>query len=190
MERERLSKAGGNKFNGIGRPSEWNPVMGERICSLLTHMPMRKVCEQIATDDSREFSPATVYRWLASYPEPASEADKAGIELRAGLDAFREQYTRALEHRADTRLDTIDWLLLRTIDRTLPAEERLDPQSARVAIDGYRLLMELESAKKYGRAVTLKGSKDAPLEHRHVTRHTLSDEELEAIARGGMKNST
>lgn len=164
----------GMKLNGLGRPSCWNPVLAERIVALTASgASMEKACAAC------DVSPATVYRWLATEVEG---------EAGAPFASFREALARAREARANTRLDQIEGIMERLTNNEVPKEQRLDAQTARAAVEGYRVLMELESPLRYGKAITLKGDPKAPLQG--VTRHDLSDEALAAIAAGGLKNST
>jgi hypothetical protein len=177
------SLAPGMKRNGLGRPSCWNPVLAERIVQLTASgYSMAKACAEC------DLQPGTVYRWLATHVELRENSTQAEIEDARAFAAFREGIVRAREARADSRLDTIDGIMERLTNRELPADQRLDAATARAAVEGYRTLMELESPMRYGKALTLKGSKEQPLQH--VSRHELSDEELQAIAAGGLKNAT
>lgn len=155
-----------------GRPTMFTPELGSRICRLLADgTPALAIWLMEGMP-----SESTFFRWM----------QKTGPEY----DLFREEVARAREHRANTRAFKIESLQARLTDPDLSTRSglrRLDPQEAKVAIEAERILMEVEAPKKYGKALTLKGDKDAPLVTR--TLKDLSDEELAALAQGGLKGS-
>jgi len=121
----------------------------------------------------------TVLRWLSTQDaeDPSAKPD----EVRP-FEAFRQQYARAREARADARFESIDHVLYRL------AKKEIDPQSARVMIDAIKWQAGKENAKRYGESVTVKGDKDNPLQMR--TARELTDEELQALALGGLGAAT
>ncbi|MEG0182009.1 MAG: hypothetical protein RR704_00935 [Stenotrophomonas sp.] len=113
----------------------------------------------------------TIFRWLAT-----EDADGT-----LGFEAFRQQYVRAREIRADARFERLDEIMAMVEDK------KLDPAAARVMMDAIKWQAGKENAKRYGEAVTLKGDKDNPVEI-HSPRQ-LSDADLLAIAAGGLRGA-
>ncbi|GHH56032.1 hypothetical protein GCM10009090_25120 [[Pseudomonas] boreopolis] len=113
----------------------------------------------------------TIFRWLAT-DDP---------EGKLGFEAFRQQYVRAREIRADARFERVDDIMLKV------EQGEIDPAAARVMLDAIKWQAGKENAKRYGEAVTLKGDKDSPLHLRTV--RELTDEELAAIAAGGLRGT-
>jgi hypothetical protein len=111
----------------------------------------------------------TIFRWLAT-DDP---------EGKIGFEAFRQQYMRARELRADSRFERLDEIMEEV------REKKLDPTAARVMMDAIKWQAGKENAKRYGESMTLKGDKDSPLEVRHVKQ--MTDEELLAVASGGLR---
>jgi hypothetical protein len=71
----------------LGRPTDYTPELALDICErIAAGAGLRRICKRSGMPD-----PSTVYRWLL-HPE---------------RDDFREQYTRAREHQADTHADEI-----------------------------------------------------------------------------------
>jgi hypothetical protein len=161
-----------------GRPVSLTAELGSRI---VTCYARGDTMEELA---SHEGMPAwqTIYTWLAT----KGEGEKAKL-----YNAFREAFTRAKELRAHTRIGKIEELVRRTsttkAQRDNGEVDAIDPTSARVAIEGHRILMELENRGAYGKQLTLKGDKDNPLQVR--TAKELTREELLAIAQGGLENA-
>lgn len=155
-----------------GRPSMFTPELGVRICRLLADgTPALAIWLMDSMPTERTF-----FRWMA----------KEGPQF----ELFRQEVARAREQRATARTFNIERYLVQLTDPNLSARaglKRLDPQEAKVAMEGERILQACEDSKKYGKSLTLKGDPAAPLETR--TRHELSEEELEAIARGGLAGS-
>lgn len=144
----------------IGRPSTFTPELAERACAYIAQG--LTVSQMAAKEGMPTFR--TFFRWLASEGE--------------AFAAFRQQYVRARELRAEARFER-----MRTIARK--AERGLiDPAAARVSADIEKWCLGRESGK-YGESLTLKGDKDNPLQHR-VARE-LTDEELQALAAGGLR---
>lgn len=160
------------QLDKTGRPTLFTPTLAERFCQLIGEgNSYRKACKAEGMPHV-----ATVCRWLATHRE--------GEEGQA-YDAFREQLARALEARADLRGEKIEGYIERLANPK--ARHRLDPQAVRALVEAQRVLMEIEAPKKYGKALTIKGSKTEPLA---VTRYDHSDDALAAIAAGGLKGST
>lgn len=143
----------------VGRPSIFSPELAERICALVAS---GSSIGRIAKMEGYP-SDTTILRWLA--------------QEGPDFDAFRAMYARAREFRADARFESIDDILdeLRA--------KKVDPQAARVMIDAIKWQASKERPRSYGDAVTLKGDKDAPLS----TPRDLTDEELAALAAGGLR---
>lgn len=157
-----------------GAPTKLTPELGTRVVTCYARGDtMEELSKHEGMPEWR-----TIYTWLAS---PSS-----GVNGPL-YDAFRQAFTRARELRAHTRLGKIEEALRRSSSTKAERDaglDPLDPQAARVLIDGQRILMELENRGVYGKQLTVKGDKDNPL----VVRSTkqLSRAELEAIARGGL----
>lgn len=155
-----------------GKPVRFSPELGVRVCRLLAQgTPALRIW---ALDGFP--SEATFFRWMA----------KEGKEF----DLLREEVARAREQRANQRAFRIESYITRMADpeaATIAGLSMLDPQQAKVAIDGERILMECEHPKKYGKALTLKGDKDQPL--RVTNAKDLTDAELLALASGGLEKS-
>lgn len=145
----------------MARPTTFTPELAERVC--------QKIAEGLsvkAVGDIEDMpSDTTIFRWLAA----------AGPEH----DAFRELYARARELRADCRFESLDDIRAAVLAKTIT------PEQGRVAADIVKFQIAKENRSKYDTSVTLRGDKDAPIEHR--TRHDLTDAELAAIAAGGLR---
>lgn len=150
-----------------GRPSSFNPETAERLCMLIAQGDsVAKAAEADGMPDAR-----TVFRWLAT-------DDPDG---NLGFEAFRQQYMRAREIRADARFERVDEIMEKV------ASGAIDPAAGRVMMDAIKWQTGKENAKRYGDAVTVKGDKDNPLQVR--TAKELTDEELIAIAAGGLRGT-
>lgn len=157
------------------RPVRFTPELGERVCAkIAVGLSVKKIGKLSGFP-----AEGTIFRWLATQdPEP-----KQGEEGQVRpFDAFREQYMRAREIRADARFESLDNIMddLR--------KGVIDAQQARVMMDAIKWQTGKEKAKVYGDAVTLKGDKDNPLQIRKAPE--LSDEELAALAAGGLREAT
>lgn len=144
----------------MARPTNFTPELAERICQKIAEgNGIRRIGRLPGFPNWR-----TIMRWLANQgPE---------------FEAFRQQYARAREARADARFESIDQVLQDLKDK------KIDAQAARVMVDAIKWQAGRENGKRYGDAVTIKGDKDNPIETR--TRHDLSDAELLALAAGGL----
>lgn len=151
-------KAPGAEKPKAGRPSLFTPVLAERVCELIAEGNSLHSIEQ---QDGMP-SLATIMRWL----------NKQGAEF----DAFRANYARAREARADARFERID----KVVDDMRTGV--IDPQQARVEIDAIKWQAGKENSRRYGDAVTLKGDKDNPLQIAKPV--DLSDADLLALAAG------
>lgn len=155
-----------------GAPTSLTPELGGRVCSLIAQRVPLQAIERLVGMPTEK----TIYRWLAA----------AGGDAPNGAlyDAFRQSFTRAKELRAETRSEAIQFYIENMTSRDIPAAERLDPQTVRVAIEGQRVLMEIENRSKYGKQVKLVGDASQPIGV--VQSHALSDADLLAIAHGGL----
>ena len=154
--------------SGLGRPTNLTPDLGSRVCTLLAQrIPLSEICEMEGTPSER-----SIFRWLAA---PGDGPNGALYE------AFRQSFTRALELRAHTRVFAIEEINARM---TTPGHVKgpLDANTARVATDIQRVLMEVENRSRFGKHVTIGGDKKNPIEVRNSK--ALSDAELLAIASG------
>lgn len=118
----------------MARPTDYNPEIAETLCDLLSDgISLRAICR-------RDEMPAkaTVFKWLGVHPE------------------FVDQYTRALEARADSLTDDI-------LD--IADNEALDVNRSRLMVDTRKWIASKLKPKKYGDKVeqTLKGDPDAPV---------------------------
>ncbi|HEY8331558.1 MAG TPA: hypothetical protein VIO83_09560 [Pseudomonas sp.] len=157
----------GKKPKTTGRPSSFNPEVAERLCMLIAQGDsVAKAAEADGMPDAR-----TIFRWLAT-------EDTDGT---LGFEAFRQQYVRAREIRADARFERLDEIM------AMVEAKKLDPAAARVMMDAIKWQAGKENAKRYGEAVTLKGDKDNPVEIRSPRQ--LSDADLLAIAAGGLRGA-
>lgn len=162
-----------------GRPTKLTVVLAERV---LNYVARRGVLSQIHLSGEGMPHDGTVYAWLAH--------DHEGPDGKL-YAAFQEAYTRACTARADTRGDAIADYIDRATNKNRAARgEMLDPQQAKVGIDGQRILMELENRTKYGKAVALVGDPAHPVEVAQRTVLEISREQLLVIAAGGIKNQT
>lgn len=161
---------------GIGRPSSFTPELGERVCQRIAEgRSVRQACTGDGMPHWR-----TVMRWLAT----SDPADPNRPENEPGpFEAFRQQYARAIQLRADARFEEMDHVLY------LVRQGKMDAQSGRLHLDAIKWQTAKEAPKKYGEAVTLKGDKENPLELRRTPRD-LSDEELAILAQGGLRGVT
>lgn len=148
----------------MGRPSSYTPVLAERICALVAEGKSLRAIEEVDGMPTM----TTIMRWMGQEGE--------------GFDAFRVQYARAREARADARFESID-----TVIDDMRAG-KIDAQQARVQIDAIKWQAGKENGRRYGDAMTLKGDKDNPLQVR--TPRDMSDAELLAAASGGLAAQT
>ncbi|HST44504.1 MAG TPA: hypothetical protein VLK29_04685 [Luteimonas sp.] len=149
----------------MARPSSFNAETAERLCMLIAQgHSVAAACKEDGMPDQK-----TIFRWLAT-------DDPDGT---IGFEAFRQQYMRARELRADARFERLDEIMEEV------REKKIDPTAARVMMDAIKWQAGKENAKRYGESMTLKGDKDSPLEVRHVKQ--MSDEELLAVASGGLR---
>lgn len=155
------------KPTNTGRPSSFNPEVAERLCMLIAQG------DSVAKAATAEGMPEarTIFRWLATDDPDGS----------LGFEAFRQQYVRAREIRADARFERLDEIM------ALVEAKKIDPAAARVMMDAIKWQSGKENAKRYGDAMTLKGDKDHPVEMR--TTRQLSDADLLAIAAGGLRGT-
>lgn len=161
----------------MGRPSSFNPEVAERFCARVAEgRSVRSAC----TDEDMPHW-RTVMRWLATQdpelPEGVTKTEPGPFE------AFRQQYARACELRADARFESMDHILY------LVRQKKLDPVSGRLHLDTIKWQTSKENPKKYGDSVTLKGDKESPLEVR-TKASDLSDDALAVLAQGGLRGTT
>lgn len=103
----------------MARPSEYTEEVAEQICEGIAEgKSIRAVCNQDGMPHV-----ATVFRWLSS------------------VEAFREQYTRARQTRADARFERIDDVMADMRAGTI------DAQQARVEIDAIKWQCGKEAGK-------------------------------------------
>lgn len=106
----------------MGRPSSYNLQTAAEICRLISEGEnLNKICKLDSFPNQD-----TVYNWLDGFPE------------------FAENYARARERRAETRVGRIDEIR----EKTLSGE--IAPDVARVAIDVEKWQAGKEMPKRYG----------------------------------------
>lgn len=149
-----------------GRPTVYTPTIGARILAWIASGQKMATLWTLPGIPSEPL----FYKWLS----------REGEEY----DRLREGLARARETRAASRPAKMEAVADRLVDAPTAGELPLHPQAAKVYLDAQRTLMELEAPRKYGKAITLRGDPESPLESR--TRHEFSQAELEAILRGGV----
>lgn len=122
--------------NPLGRPSEYNNAIAEKICARIATGETPK---KIAKDGSMP-EETTIYKWLAKH------------------DDFVQQYTLARERRADARSDRIDEYKEQVLQGKIAADV------ARIVIDTEKWQAGKENPKRYGDRTILAGDKDNPLQ--------------------------
>ena len=139
----------------MSRPTKYTEDIGHKICSLIgMGRSLNSICGS-DNDEENEFPHrATVYRWFSQHEE------------------FCDNYARAKSDSADADSDKIAAIAEDVIIG------KVDPQSARVAIDALKWMAGKKRPKKYGDRVE--------------THHTgaigvseISDHELTRIASSG-----
>lgn len=150
-----------------GRPTLFTPILAERFCQLIGEgNSWVRACAKEGMPSTR-----TIMRWLA--------IERDGEE-GAAYDAFRLCLARAYEKRADLRGERVD-SYIRQAQRGA-----MDPPLLRALVEAQRVMMEIESPRRYGKALTLKGSSKEPL---RVTRYDVTDEQLMALAAQALEKS-
>lgn len=142
----------------MARPSSFTAEVAERVCNLVA---IGESVRAIGDMDGMPTKP-TIRRWLSSSGEQ--------------FEAFRAQYARACELRAAQYADEI-------VD--IADDPGLRPDDKRVRIDARKWIVSKMLPKVYGDAVTVRGDADNPLQVR--TTREMSDEELMALAAGGLR---
>lgn len=161
----------------MGRPTAFTPELGERVCMLIAEgASVAKVGRMQGMPSHR-----TIYRWLATADAvPAGEGEEGDTKKSRPYDAFRQQYLRAREIRADSRFESVDSVIEDM------RKGRIDANQARVQIDAIKWQVGKENAKRYGDAVTLRGDKDNPVQVQQRTTIEMSEAELHAVAAKGL----
>ncbi len=130
----------------MARPSEYTQDTASAICAALAEgQSLRKICEADDMPDK-----ATVFRWLAKYPE------------------FRDQYARAREAQADVMAEEIldiadDSAGDLAVDQN--GNERMNSEfvaRARLRVDARKWLLSKLVPKKYGEKLAVGGADDLP----------------------------
>lgn len=118
-----------------GRPSTYNSEIADEI---LDGVASGKSLVTVLKENDKFPGYSTVMQWLRKHPE------------------FAENYARAREDQADHDADKIGEI----------AEEvrkgKVDPNSARVAIDAYKWAAGKRKPKVYGDKIALGGAQDLP----------------------------
>jgi hypothetical protein len=146
------SAAGKGRAGKGGRPSSYNQDLADEICAQLAEgMSLRSILKA----NTNYPAMATIFNWLRTNEE------------------FLEQYTRAKTESADALADNITDIAAQTLKGTH------DPQSARVAMDGYKWVASKLKPKVYGDKLDLTTGNEK-------LNRGMSDAELNAIlARAG-----
>jgi len=128
-----------------GRPTGYSEETAADFCSRIA------LGESLRAVTSQEGMPShqTVYNWFNKHPE------------------FIEQYARAKEDSADSRVDQIEDIA----DKVLVGA--YEPAAARVAIDAFKWTSGKHRPKKYGERITTEHTGSVDLKG-------MSDEELDA----------
>lgn len=160
----------------VHKVTHFNPEVAERVCVRIGQgLSIRAACAGDGYPNWRTFM-----RWLATAGEPGPPG-KDGLPGVNPYEALRQQYARAREFRADARFESLDTIMLEL------REGKIDAAAARVMLDAIKWQTGKENAKRYGEAVTVKGDRDNPLQVR--TARELTDQELQAIALGGLREA-
>lgn len=106
-----------------------------------------------------------VYRWRKDDPELDAKLDLA---RKIGFDAIAESCIDIADAADEYK------------SRDSASGKIRDPQRDKLRVWTRLQLLSKWDPKRYGERMTLAGDKNAPLEHRH----TMTDAELEAIAKG------
>jgi hypothetical protein len=125
----------------VGRPSDYTPEIGKRICDMLytTPMTLKQICK---TSDDFPADPSTIYYWLASFKE------------------FSDLYDQARQKQADVRADGI-----LDIAWDCDASNASEVNKARLIIDSTKWINSKVMPKKYGDA-----AKKEPAKNEHEQR--------------------
>lgn len=106
----------------IGRPTTYTVELADEICARITEgESLNRICQ-----DDHIPALKVVYSWLRLH------------------DEFSNNYVRARDEQADTYADKIQDIAEGALSK------RYDPNSARVAIDGYKWSASKLKPKKYG----------------------------------------
>lgn len=160
----------------MSRPTTFTPEIGERICELIASgLSVKKISRLPNMPKER-----AIFRWLASQDPDTLPGEENKVRP---FDAFRQQYMRAREIRADARFERIDSIIH---DMRM---KKISYAEARVEIDAIKWQTGKENAKRYGDAMTLKGDKENPLQVQR-TAVEMSEAELQAVAAGGLSAAT
>ena len=129
-----MSAAKGNQYakgcETSGRPTKYTETIGHKICSLIgMGKSLNSICG--ADDEENEFpSRQTVYAWFTKHKE------------------FLDNYARAKNDSADADADKVAAICEDVL------KGKVDPQSARVAIDALKWMAGKKRPKKYGDRIT------------------------------------
>jgi len=105
-----------------GRPTDYTPELADKICDeLASGKSLHRVCQAPNMPDK-----ATVFRWLARYPE------------------FRDKYDVACAERHRARYERIDEVI-----EDMRAGV-IDAACAKVEIDALKWMLAREAPRKYG----------------------------------------
>ena len=115
-----------------GQPTKYTKKLADEICAwIIQGKSLNSYTKQKNTPSHQ-----SIYQWLREHKE------------------FADNYARAREDQADTDADAINSIIERTLDG------EIDPQTARVAIDGLKWTAGKRKPKKYGDKLDLNHSGD------------------------------
>ncbi len=119
----------------MGRHSTYDPEIAERVCEGIAN---GKSLISVLNGDKSLPTYTTIMKWLKDFPD------------------FAENYAHARETSGDYDADKIKDIVDQVIDKTL------DPNAARVAIDGLKWNAGKRKPKVYGDKLALGGAEDLP----------------------------
>jgi len=141
----------------MGRPSVYSDELDQLICERLAGgESLRSICRDEAMP-----AMSTVLLWVVTDGHP-----------------FSEHYVRAREAAGFAHADRVADLAL------MAAEEGIDPQSARAAMDGLKWAAERMSPKKHSPRQEITGEEGGPVKQSHtIDPSKLSDAALQELMR-------
>lgn len=137
----------------MSKPTSYTPAMSAKFCTAVAegNKSIREICKQSGMP-----SKATIFRWLAEYPEFAKAYEVAKSEA---IDTYVDEAVEIADNCAKDA-DSI--------------------RKARLQIHARIETAQLLRPKKYGRQLQLTGEGGGPVVHKAVTQ--MTDDELEVIA--------
>ena len=141
----------GNEMVKRGPPNKFSQEIADQICDLMV-----AGSDMIEACDVLKLNRATVYRWMAQFPE------------------FEAQCARARETLTDVRLKMIR-------DKITTAQEKgVDAALLRIQVSHEQWLAE-KIAPRYAKRTEVTGAQGGPIKVQTIDLSHLSDEELEVL---------